>query len=111
MKANEEFLQLTNKAISKLMPTGDCSALKVAEELCMSRSQFARKLKAVIDTTPSDYIVNYRLNEVKRLLKQQPPPPFLEIALKCGFADNAHMTHVFKQKLGITPSQYIKETN
>ena len=111
MKANEEFLQLTNKAISKLMPTGDCSALKVAEELCMSRSQFARKLKAVIDTTPSDYIVNYRLNEVKRLLKQQPPPPFLDIALKCGFADNAHMTHVFKQKLGITPSQYIKETN
>ena len=111
MKANEEFLQLTNKAISKLMPTGDCSALKVAEELCMSRSQFARKLKAVIDTTPSDYIVNYRLNEVKRLLKQQPPLPFLDIALKCGFADNAHMTHVFKQKLGITPSQYIKETN
>ncbi len=111
MKANEEFLQLTNKAISKLMPTGDCSALKVAEELCMSRSQFARKLKAVIDTTPSDYIVNYRLNEVKQLLKQQPPLPFLDIALKCGFADNAHMTHVFKQKLGITPSQYIKETN
>lgn len=109
MKANEEFLQLTNKAISKLMPTGDCSALKVAEELCMSRSQFARKLKAVIDTTPSDYIVNYRLNEVKKLLKQLPPLPFLDIALKCGFADNAHMTHVFKQKLGITPSQYIKE--
>ena len=109
-KANEVFLRRLDDVIGNLMPTGDCSANKVAEEMCMSRSQFARKIKAVIDTTPSDYILNYRLNEVKHLLHEQPPLPFLDIAIKCGFADNAHMTHVFKQKLGITPTQYMKET-
>ena len=109
-KANEEFLRRLDMIIDQLMPTGDCSALRVGEELCMSRGQFARKLKAIIDTTPSDYIINHRLNEVKRLLREQPSLTFLDIALKCGFADNAHMTHIFKQKLGVTPSQYIKET-
>lgn len=109
-KANDEFLQRLDGVISKLMSTGDCNALKVGEEMCMSRSQFARKLRAVIDTTPSDYILNYRLNEVKRLLHTQPPLTILDIALKCGFSDNAHLTHVFKQRYGITPTQYIRES-
>ena len=107
--ANEQFLQRLDKIICQLMPTGDCSTNKVAEEMCISRNQLARKLRAIIDTTPSDYILNYRLNEVKRLLHEQPPLTILEIAIKCGFADNAHLTHVFKQKLGITPTQYVKE--
>ena len=108
-KANEQFLLRLDQIIIKLMPKGECNVDKVADELCISRGQLARKVKAVIDTTPSDYILNYRLNEVKRLLHVQPPLTILEIAIKCGFADNVHLAHVFKQKLGITPTQYIKE--
>ncbi len=63
------------------------------------------------DITPSEYIITMKLNEVKRLLCIQPPMTFLDIAIRSGFADNAHMTHAFKQKFGVSPSQFLKQTS
>ena len=91
------------------MADGDCSTERVASELCMSRSQLARKLRAVIDMTPAAYILDIRLREVKRLLSVTPPLTLLDIALRCGFTDHAHLTNTFKRKYGVTPSQYMKE--
>ncbi len=108
-QANEQFINRFEALVPRLMADGDCSTERVASELCMSRSQLARKLRAVIDMTPAAYILDIRLREVKRLLSVTPPLTLLDIALRCGFTDHAHLTNTFKRKYGVTPSQYMKE--
>lgn len=108
MVANEQFLSKLDGIIFRLMPQGTCDATTVAQELAISRQQLGRKLKAVADVTPSEYIVSRRLDEAKRLLLEQPPLTLLDIALRCGFADHSHLTHTFRRKFGMTPTQYVK---
>ena len=61
--------------------------------------------------SPSDYINDVRLNEVKRLLHSQPSLTLLDIALRTGFSDHAHLSHSFRRKFGISPTQYIRQSN
>ena len=107
-QANEEFIKRFEAIVLRLLSEGDLSTDRVASELCMSRSQLLRKTRAVIDMTPGAYILDIRLREAKRLLKVTPPLTLLDIAVRCGFSDHAHLTNTFKRKYGITPSQYIK---
>ena len=107
-QANEEFIARFDALVLRLLAEGDISTEHVASELCMSRSQLARKVRAVIDMTPAAYILDIRLREAKRLLSVTPPLTLLDIALRCGFSDHAHFTNTFKRKYGITPSQYVR---
>ena len=110
-EANSAFLRKVDEAILRLMPEGKLDVQDVAAAVFLSRSQFGRKLRAVVDMSPSDYINDVRLNEVLRLLRVQPPLPLLEIALRTGFSDHAHLTHAFRRKFGMPPSQYIRQSN
>ena len=107
--ASQLFLSRLDDVIRRKMEMGDISIESVANELCMSRSQLQRKLRALVDQTPSAYILDLRLCEAKRMLSQRPAPSVLSVAMRCGFADNAHLTHAFRRKFGITPSQFVKE--
>ncbi len=110
-EANSAFLRKVNEAILRLMPEGKLDVQDVAAAVFLSRSQFGRKLRAVVDMSPSDYINDVRLNEVRRLLHVQPPLTLLDIALRTGFSDHAHLTHAFRRKFGMPPSQYIRQSN
>ena len=107
-QANEEFIARFDATVLRLLAEGDFCIERVATELCMSRSQLARKLRAVIDMTPAAYILDIRLREAKRLLAVTPPLTLLDIALRCGFTDHAHLTNTFRRKYGITPSQFMR---
>lgn len=110
-EANSAFLRKVNEAILRLMPEGKLDVQDVAAAVFLSRSQFGRKLRAVVDMSPSDFINDVRLNEVRRLLHVQPPLTLLDIALRTGFSDHAHLTHAFRRKFGMPPSQYIRQSN
>ena len=109
LEANERFLRKLDDVILTLMPLATCDATNVASQLCMSRQQLGRKLRAIADMTPSDYIISRRLEEVRRLLLEEPSLSLLDVALRCGFADNASLTHTFRRKFGVSPSQYVNE--
>ena len=105
-KTYARFLGKLDNVILRLMAEGRSDAASVAQEMGMSRQQLGRKLRAVADATPSEYILRLRLDEVHRLLDLQPELTLLDVAMRCGFADHAHLTHVFQRRFGISPSQY-----
>ena len=106
--ADTEFLEKTNAIIHQLMPGGQVDTARVAAELCISTSQFRRKISAATGLTAANYILTIRMDEAKQLLAQYPKYTMSEIAQRCGFADSAHFAHAFKRIFSITPSEYTK---
>lgn len=54
--------------------------------------------------SPHAYLVRVRVARARRLLGQGLPPG--EVAVACGFADQAHLTRWFKVLTGVTPAAY-----
>jgi AraC family transcriptional regulator len=81
-------------------------SLKIlASESGYSKAHFLRMFYASFGVTPHDYLVDRRLSHAKHLLKRQ-HSSIADIALECGFSSQAHMTSLFRQKLGVTPGDF-----
>lgn len=70
-----------------------------------SLSTFKRKFKEIYHTTPANYILNQRLEKVARLLKIS-DKNISSIGYDCGFENPEHLSRVFKNKYGTSPSKY-----
>ena len=81
----------------------------LAHELDLTSHQLSSLLNDYLETSFYDYINHHRVEEVKRRLKNNNNQfTFLAIALECGFNSKASFNRIFKQKTGLTPSEYIK---
>lgn len=58
--------------------------------------------------TPMQHLASLRIECACELLAQGVDPAF--VATETGFADQAHLTRVFKQRVGTTPAAYRKMT-
>ncbi len=56
-----------------------------------------------------DFINLYRVEEVKKKIKEYPNFSLLAIALDCGFNSKASFNRIFKKQTQITPSEYLKK--
>ena len=102
------FLKKLDDIIQRQMVNGDIRTTAVANEMCMSLSQFTRKLNNITGTSPAAYITRRRLEEACRMLKKS-PKKIADVATHCGFADVSHFSHVFRRVYGISPKQYIEQ--
>lgn len=76
---------------------------QLCQKVGMSRSQLFRKLKALINTSPSVFIRSYRLNKAKILLEKG-GLNVSEVAWETGFINLAHFSKVFQEEFGVLPS-------
>jgi AraC family transcriptional regulator len=103
--------------------TQDLSILDLATLTGMSESHFSRSFKRSVGIAPYQYLMQQRVERAKQLLEQRslalakPPPQqkppgtgiaISTIALDCGFANQTHLTKVFRQMTGMTPKAYQK---
>jgi AraC family transcriptional regulator len=93
----------------------DLSILDLATLTGMSASHFSRSFKQSVGIAPYQYLIQQRVERAKQLLAQQslakPPGTGIAIstiALDCGFANQTHLTKVFRQITGMTPKAYQK---
>ena len=78
---------------------------KLAAVACLSPAYFARRFKNETGLTPGGYVRWARLREAKRLLRDT-ELPLSEIAYRCGFCSQSHMTVLFGSDVGVTPKQF-----
>jgi AraC family transcriptional regulator len=93
----------------------DLSILDLATLTGMSESHFSRSFKRSVGIAPYQYLMQQRVERAKQLLEKRcsrgEAPPTIAIstiALDCGFANQTHLTKVFRQMTGITPKAYQK---
>lgn len=78
---------------------------ELAKEAGMSPSHFSRVFKETLGSTPMQYVLAYRIEQAIKMMSD-PARPLGDVALACGFADQAHFSRSFKQVTGQTPRQF-----
>jgi len=76
---------------------------QVARTSGLSPFHFSR----LLGVPPHQYLLRCRLRHVLEMLSAIGPSPSLaEVAIECGFADQAHLTRHFRRAYGFTPRQF-----
>lgn len=78
---------------------------ELAQLVNMSSTHFGRLFKQSTSMTPHQYVINCRLEEVRRLLTNT-DLSISQIAQLTGFNSHSHLTRVFRQRMSITPHAY-----
>ncbi|MDJ0600636.1 MAG: AraC family transcriptional regulator [Crocosphaera sp.] len=74
----------------------------------LSPSHFSRLFKQTIGQSPYQFLMSYRIEQAKKML-DNPNALMIDIAMDCGFSDQAHFSRVFKKIEGVTPKKYRKK--
>jgi transcriptional regulator GlxA family with amidase domain len=77
----------------------------LAEIVGLSVFHFARAFKQSEGVTPHAYLIQRRVRRVGELLANT-NLPLSEIAMASGFSDQSHCTRRFRERVGVTPSNY-----
>ena len=80
----------------------------IAAYVGVSRGYLHTLFTKNIELSPQEYLINYRITRSKELLSVT-ELPIEGIAQSCGYMDTLAFSKLFKNKTGITPSQYRKE--
>lgn len=68
----------------------------------LSVSHFSRAFKSTFGLPPDQYIASQRVARAQRMMLTT-RDPLCQIAQACGFADQAHLSRVFRKLTGDTP--------
>ncbi len=80
---------------------------ELATIISKSNAHTIRIFKNAYGVTPYKYCIDNRIKKAKELLRNT-NSPVKEIAFALSFCDEHYFTNIFKEKTGITPSQYKK---
>jgi AraC family transcriptional regulator len=83
----------------------DLPLTMLADVACLSPYHFSRSFKQAAGVGPQRYVIQRRLERAKRLLRQTHQPLAL-IAQEAGFADQGHLTQMFRRETGVTPGRF-----
>jgi AraC family transcriptional regulator len=77
----------------------------LADVVALSRSHFSRAFKRSVGLSPMEYVVVRRVERAKTMISGT-TEPLAEVALACGFADQAHLNRRFRDIVGISPGRW-----
>ena len=103
----DTFIQKVREIVAKNFADENFALPQLCMEIGMSRSQLFRKMKAVMDTSPSDFIRSYRLAKARFLLETT-PLTVSEVAWQTGYKNPGHFSTSFQEAFGVSPSSLAK---
>jgi AraC family transcriptional regulator len=81
------------------------TAKNLASHIDVSEGRLFRAFKISVGVTPRHYITTRRVERVCTMLITT-RAPLAELALACGFCDQAHLSRLFRRKIGMPPSAW-----
>lgn len=106
-KLQQEFINQLNQQIESVYMNAELGVIDLAKSVNMSERQFYRKLKSVIDMTPSEYLRRFRLEKSKEVLHSGKTANFT--AFEVGFSSQAYFSKCFKAQYNLTPKQFVNQ--
>ncbi|MGH1366777.1 MAG: response regulator [Calditrichia bacterium] len=100
-----EFLRRAIACVEDAMDDTKFDTSILATKMNLSRSQLNRKLQAIIAKTSREFIRTLRLNRACQLLEKK-VGNVSEVIYMVGYNNLSHFAKVFKQHIGVSPSDY-----
>lgn len=104
-KADEEFLEKVVTIIIGNITDPDFGVEKLSELVFMSRSNLHRKIKALTDLTPTDFIRVIRLKKAAELIHER-KYRVNEVCYLVGINSPSYFNKLFQKQFNITPKEY-----
>lgn len=104
---DERFLSKLIQIVEKRIPDPNFDVEILASELGMVSRVLYRKLKALINQTPSGFIFDMRMKRAAQVLLQN-KVPVSEVADMVGFNDRKYFSICFRKYYGVSPTEYLK---
>lgn len=105
---NIQFSINDMRRLDELIQTSLAEQLSL-ERLCSVTGdephRFLWAFRNAYGSTPAQYIIEMRLRKARHLLSHS-DKDITSIAMETGFSDHSHLTSTFKQRLGITPTEF-----
>lgn len=106
--ADQEFLDHLATYVEQHLHESDLSSITLASEFCVSQRQFSRRIKLLMGIDTTHYVRSSRILRAKQLLLN-PELSISDIFTQCGFESLNYFSRVFRQDVGITPTEYRKQ--
>lgn len=107
---DKKFLNDFSSLVEQNLANEQFSVEEISRVIGVSRVQLYRKVKALLNCTVIDYILNRRLKKAKYYLLHE-DYTIAEIAYRVGISSPAYFSTVFKGKYGQTPTEFKKQSN
>jgi AraC family transcriptional regulator len=92
--------QMIDSRIAETIRVGDLAA-----SVCLCPSYFCRAFRQSAGETPHAYVVRRRIAFAMNSMLST-PKTLSEIAIDCGFADQPHLTRMFRRIVGMSPAAW-----
>jgi AraC family transcriptional regulator len=86
----------------------DLSLDEMAESVGLSTAHFARMFRKSTGESPHQFVLHQRLERAKAMLRA-PDARVLDVAVACGFKTQQHFAQVFRDLLGVSPTEYRQD--
>jgi len=86
-------------------PGGELDLHVLADEAGYSKRQLLRVFRAQTGRSPHQYVLDLRLEKARRLMLRR-SFTLINIAIECGFSSHPHFAQCFRQRFGLTPSDF-----
>jgi transcriptional regulator GlxA family with amidase domain len=80
----------------------------LAAKVDISQRRFIQIFRDEVGLTPKLFCRVQRFQEVLKIVEKGGVVDWLDIALLCGYFDQAHFNHDFRAFSGITPTEYLE---
>ncbi|MCK3684700.1 response regulator [Maribellus sp. YY47] len=103
---NDKFLKRMIEIVHENISNAQFSKNDFAWAMNVSPSLLYKKIKALTDQSPTDFIKSVRLNHAIDLLKEK-KYTITEVSELCGFASVGYFSTVFRKHFGKSPTQVL----
>lgn len=108
-KADEEFLEKIVDIINENITDVNFNVEKLSELTYMSRSSLHRKITALSDLTPTDFIRLIRLKKAAEII-QEGKYRVGEVCYLVGINSSSYFIKLFHKQFGMTPKEFAKQS-
>ncbi|ASB48740.1 hybrid sensor histidine kinase/response regulator transcription factor [Alkalitalea saponilacus] len=103
---DDKFLARAYEVMEEAYSNPEFSVEMFADQMFVSRSLLYKKLKALVDFSPNDFITVFRLKKSLPMLLSK-ELSINEVAYSIGFNDPKYFSRVFKKFYKKSPSEYV----
>jgi len=106
---DRKFMEKLTELMEKNMDNGDLIVDDLVKKLAVSRSVFFKKLKTLTGLAPIEFIKEMRVKRAAQLIESG-GFNMTQISYMVGINDPRYFSRCFKQRFGMTPTEYKENT-